>query len=430
MLRALLLRVMVALAVPIALLQPFKGLLIYLWFSFGRPADFVWRAERFDFLIWIAGACFLGYFLFEMNQSPIRLQGMILLLLLWGWLGLTSMMAFDTSLAYPKLWEYSRGFTMAFMTASMANSEKRIRQILYVLALSLGLLGSKSAFDAFLTGFSSSVVGPGGMITEQNEYALALNMNIPILVWLAQDESLGWVRWALRAMALGSAIAVVGTRSRSGLLGLLMAGLILTIYSKRKFLASICVIAGITALLLIGPKAALERYSTISTATKSDASAIGRLEAWDAAIQMTKHHPVFGVGPRNFVLVFPLYSKAEPRVTHNAVFEMMSETGIPGCVFFLAMVLATISQMFLLWRRAQRAPETEHLGTYCKIVAGSLVVYLVPNMFINRQDFDLMYQLIAVAAGLAAVTQRLLAAQHAEAKVLAQTRTPVWLCAL
>jgi hypothetical protein len=151
MLRALSLRVMVAFAVPIALLRPFEGLLIYLWLSFGRPADFVWRADRFDFMVWIAAACLLGYFLFELNQSPIRMKGMILLLLLWGWLGLTSLTAFDTSLAYPKLWEYSRGFIMAFVTASMANSEKRIRQILYVLALSLGLLGSKSAGSLAMT---------------------------------------------------------------------------------------------------------------------------------------------------------------------------------------------------------------------------------------------------------------------------------------
>src|SRR5262249_24824952 len=98
MLREFLLAVMVALAVPIALLRSFEGLLIYLWFSFGRPGDFVWRANRFDFLVWIAVACLLGYFLFELNQSPIRLKGMIPLLLLWGWLGLTSLMAFDTSL--------------------------------------------------------------------------------------------------------------------------------------------------------------------------------------------------------------------------------------------------------------------------------------------------------------------------------------------
>jgi probable O-glycosylation ligase (exosortase A-associated) len=428
MLRGLFLRVIVALAIPIALFRPFAGLLIYLWLSFARPGDFVGREARFDYLVWIAGACLLGYAIFEAKRSPVRVKGMILLLMLWGWLALASVMAFDDSLAYPKLWEYSRGFVMAFATASMANSEKRVRQILYVLAASLGLLGLKSALDALLSGFSYTVVGPGGMIAEQNEYALALDMAIPMLVWLVHDESRNWIRWAFRIMAAGSAIAVVATRSRSGLLGLLMGGLIITIYSKRKLIASVSVLAAVAVLLLIGPKAALERYSTISTAAENDASAVGRLEAWDAAIQMTKRHPVFGVGLRNFVLVFPQYSNAEPRVTHNVVFDMLSETGIPGCILFLAMIFATISHMFLLSRAAQRDPRTEHLATFCRIVAGSLLVYLVPNMFINRQDFDLMYQLIALGAGLAAVTQGSLGAMRTESKVLPDRTTPVWLC--
>jgi O-antigen ligase len=189
-------------------------------------------------------------------------------------------------------------------------------------------------------------------------------------------------------------------------------------------------VVGVAALLVIGPKAALERYSTIPTASESDASAILRLKAWKVAIQMTRDHPVFGVGLRNFIVLYPQYSNEEPHVSHNAVFEMMSETGIPGCLMFLSMIFIMVTRMFLLWRRAQRSPETQHLGIYCRIVAGTLIVYLVPNLFINRQDFDLMYQLLAVGAGLAAVTQRQLTAQRAEVKVLSQVTTPVWLCTL
>jgi len=114
---------------------------------------------------------------------------------------------------------------------------------------------------------------------------------------------------------------------------------------------------------------------------------------------------------------FPEYSKDTPRVTHNAVFEMLSETGIPGCFFFLLMIFATIGRMFLLWLRARGDPENEALGTYCQIVMATLIVYLVPNMFINRQDFDLMYQLIAIGAGLSVVTQRRLARQHVDEHV-------------
>jgi putative inorganic carbon (hco3(-)) transporter len=412
MLRRLLLFAIVIAAVPIALLRPFEGLLIYLWLAFGRGGDFVWSGYTFNYFSLIAVSCLLGFVIFEMQRSPIRIQGMVPLTLLWLWLALSSVRAMDPSLALPKVWEYTHGFVMAFLTASLVTTEKRSRAVLYVLAFSLGMLGLKGGLDAVRSGFSSTMVGPGGMMAEANEYALALNMGIPILLLLTKVEPKRWVRIAFLVMAGGSALVVIGTRSRSGLCGLLMAGLLVTAFSKHRLLLSAGLVFGLLVLLLFGPQGALDRYRTIPTATESDASAIGRLQAWSAAIKMTRAHPVFGVGLRNFMLAFPLYSKETPRVTHNAVFEMLSETGIPGCFFFLLMIFAAIGQMFFLWRRARGHPETEALGTYCQIIMAALIVYLVPNMFINRQDFDLMYQLIAIGAGLSAVTKRSLAMQR------------------
>jgi probable O-glycosylation ligase (exosortase A-associated) len=414
MLRSLLLYAIIVAAVPIALFRPFEGVLIYLWLSFGRGGDFVWSGYSFNYFTIVALACLVGFALFEMHRSPIRVKGMIPLLLLWLWLGLASVKALDPSLALPKLWEYSRGFIMAFLTASVITSEKRVRAVLYVLAISLGMLGFKGAVDAILSGFSSTMVGPGGMMAEANEYALALNMGIPILLLLTKEEPNRWIRLAFRVMAGGSALVVIGTRSRSGLCGLIMAGLLVAIFSKRKLLLAVALVFGAVLLLLFGPQGALDRYRTIPTATESDASAIGRLQAWSVAIKITRGHPVFGVGPRNFMLAFPQYSKETPRVTHNAVFEMLSETGIPGCFFFLLMIFAIIGRTFLLWLRARGDPETEALGAYCQIVMATLIVYLVPNMFINRQDFDLMYQLIAIGAGLSVVTERSLGRRHVE----------------
>jgi putative inorganic carbon (HCO3(-)) transporter len=428
MLRALLFRVIILIALPVALVRPFTGLLIYLCLSFGRVGDFVWSEYSFDYLILVACASLIGYLLFEMNQSPIRLRDMIPMLLLWLWLALTSALALDSSLAYPKLWEYSCGFIMALLTASLVNSERRVRDVLYVLAISLGVLGLKGAIDAVLNGFSSTLVGPGGMMAEANEYALALNMGIPILWFLAKDQSDQRIRIAFWIMAAGSACVVIGTRSRSGLLGLATVGLIMIPFAKRKFLLVAGLVLAAAGLFMFGPQGALNRYSTIATATESDTSAIGRLQAWSAAIKMTKAHPVFGVGPRNFMLAFPEYSDKTPRVTHNAVFAMLSETGIPGCFFFLAMIFATVGRMFFLWLRARRNPDTKHLATYCQIIMCTLIVYLVPNMFINRQDFDLMYQLVAIGAGLAVVTQRKLATQRAveTATEVTDDAGPLW----
>jgi hypothetical protein len=57
----------------------------------------------------------------------------------------------------------------------------------------------------------------------------------------------------------------------------------------------------------------------------------------------------------------------------------------------------------------------------------TLIVYLVPNMFINRQDFDLMYQLIAISAGLGVVTRRRIVGQRTlEVAVQSEAGMPLW----
>src|SRR4029077_9691542 len=145
------------------------------------------------------------------------------------------------------------------------------------------------------------------------------------------------------------------------------------------------------------------------------------------AIQMTKAHPVFGVGLRNFMEVFPQYSNAAPRVTHNAIFEMLSETGIPGCAIWVALIFTAMWRMYSLRRRVIRAPDGSQLGKYCLIIIIVLIVYMVPNMFINRQDFDLMYQLIGLSAGLAGVIERKLAEPVLEATVItSESVVPLW----
>src|ERR1700683_4435068 len=142
---------------------------------------------------------------------------------------------------------------------------------------------------------------------------------------------------------------------------------------------------------------------------------------------MTKAHPIRGVGLRNFLYVFPQYSDDPPRVTHNAIFDLLSETGIPGCLMFIVMLTSAIGEMFFLRYKVLAYPETRHFATYCQIVLGVLVVYLVPNMFINRQDFDLMYQIVAVEAGLAILVQQKLAAAREEVRLPAEDTMPLWM---
>ena len=62
-----------------------------------------------------------------------------------------------------------------------------------------------------------------------------------------------------------------------------------------------------------------------------------------------------------------------------------------------------------MWfRRLRYDPATHTLAIYALIVHVTLLVYLVPNLFINRQDLDLMYHLIGLSSGMTLVMQQAL----------------------
>lgn len=413
MLRAIAFYALVAIGIPVGFFSPFNGLLFYLFFAHGHVADFVWPSYVFNYGTLIANALLGGYVFFELRHSPPRLRGMMLVLTFWAWLAMASVLAFDTAPAYMMLWRYSRILIMGMLVAALANSEDRIRKILYVVAGSLGVLGAKGLLDVVLTGGRYRMRGPGGMMSEENEYALGMNMAISILLGMAAVEDRKWLRRSFQVMALGCAATVIFTHSRSGLLGLCTVALLTMLYAKRKLLAPIGLACGVVLFLVFAPDAAIERYKTIPTARESDPSAIGRLQAWETAIGMAKDHPVFGVGPRNFELVFSRYSNYEPRAPHNAFVALAAESGIPSCLLFLAIVLGASWRMFRLRRLILGLPGFERLAAYCLIIHTTLIVYIVPNLFINRQDADLMYHLVGIAAGLAfVVEQKLCPAQE------------------
>jgi O-antigen ligase len=166
--------------------------------------------------------------------------------------------------------------------------------------------------------------------------------------------------------------------------------------------------------LKFAPSQAMERYESIPNAAEVDPSAIGRLEAWKTGLAMMKAHPFFGVGPLNFDTDFSRYTHYTARAPHNAFVALGAESGIPSCLLFIGIVGSAIGEMWWLRRRLQRSPDNVELTTYCLAIQMTLTVYIVPNLFINRQNLDMMYHLVGVSAGLAWLAKRRLAEQRLE----------------
>jgi len=121
----------------------------------------------------------------------------------------------------------------------------------------------------------------------------------------------------------------------------------------------------------------------------------GRLVLWAAAARMFAAHPVLGVGPDNYRLLYGRYStlnEADPRVhSNNMYIEILAGTGLVGAVTFVWVGVLTA-------RAALSAALEGAIGAGIAAACGAIAVHGLVDSFLS---FTGTYILIAVTLGLA-----------------------------
>ncbi len=402
-------------ALPFAFFRPFYGLLLFTWLAYLRAPDLCWGpAKSFRFSAIVGLIMFVGWFLFD-HRAFFRKDRRNLYVVLLA-LMVTISYAFapvHNDGTTTKYVEFAKVIIVAIFTTGQLDSKVRIRAMILVIALSFGFYGVKGGLWGMVTHDARILRGPGGMLEDNNDFALAMVMNLPLLYYLSFAEENKRFRRFLKAAVLLTTITIVLTGSRGGFLSMSVVYFAIVMKSRYKQYAIPVAFAGGVLFLIFLPDRFKERLASIKTASKEDASAIGRLKAWGVALEMIKAHPVLGVGFRNFTYQYRKYDpesdKSIVRVAHNSYLQIWAETGSFAFLFFLSAVVSTI----LLMRRLQRMNRTRDgpawVRHYAMMIEVSLYGYLMGAMFLNRGHFDMMYSLIGIAVALYPVAVRAMA---------------------
>jgi O-antigen ligase len=173
---------------------------------------------------------------------------------------------------------------------------------------------------------------------------------VPVLRWSA-----GIGRQLLGLLfAVFSVLIVWYAQSRGAMLGLAMQ--LLTagfLRAKGKWLSRMVLIG----ILGVGYGLTLTKIGR--DAAEMQESSDSRIMYWKAAISMTLHHPVFGVGFGHYPDTYNQYSSGERyeygrRTAHSSWFLVFAESGLVGGSLFLAFFLLILKTA---WRNRQRWPE-------------------------------------------------------------------------
>jgi probable O-glycosylation ligase (exosortase A-associated) len=411
--RDLLVFAVVLLTLPSSFRRPFVGLLVFSWLAYMRPQDLCWgfaRTMRLSFFVGITMV--VGWWANEQGRRrftgwDVRTRMILLLaaLITISYLGAQRHDEYTNRYFF----EYLKIVVVALFTVGQVDSRQRLRAILWTIALSLGFFGVKGGLFGLLTGGAQILRGPGGMLEDNNDFALALVMNVPLLWYLGISErSVRWVQRGTQIAVVLTIVTIVLTHSRGGFLALCATALWIAWRSGRLVRATFA-LAGLAVLFpLLAPEHVLERLGTIGD--RSESSANARFIAWGTALRMIEANPLLGVGMRNFQSRFLEYSVIPPSedqstyVAHNSYLQIWAESGSLAFLVYLGLLASVFVACRRVFRLGRQRPDLAWAADYARMMEATTVGFLVGAFFLNRGHFDLIYHWLALVSSLVAVT--------------------------
>jgi putative inorganic carbon (HCO3(-)) transporter len=404
--RDLLIVGIVLVCLPFALRHTWIAVMLWTWISVMNPHRLTYGfAHDAPLAAIAAGAALISLFV---TRDKLRMPWsppVIALICFVLWMCLTTAFSVDLEASSNRLNDVLKTLFMTAIALIALQERKHIEMFIWVATLSIGFFAFKGGLFTLLTGGAERVWGPpGGFFQDNNAFAVATVMVMPMMHYLRMVATRPWVRHGLLVLLLLSSAAALGTQSRGGLLAIAAMGLVFWYRSDRKMLVGVIVLFVGVALLAFMPQSWEARMWTIQTYDE-DASASQRLEAWQTAINVGNSRPL-GLG-------FAMYNAvtagiyAPPGVTfiraaHSIYFQVLGEHGYVGLVLFVLIWWLTFRVAAQLRREARNRPEVAWVYTLAGMCQVSLVAYLVGGAFLSLAYFDMPYNVMVILV----VTQR------------------------
>ena len=419
-------------SIPICLVSPYAGILLWFWVTYFNPHRFTWGyAYTFPVAMAVAVPTLVGAIPAKKTMRALLTAESLLLLALWIWFTITYIHAQDIPLfaanmldAKYEMAHISKILVMTFVMIVIINSKERLRNVLLVTACSLGMLALKSALFGFRVEGESRVHGPpDSFLTENNAYGLALNMALPLLFFLVRDEPRKWLRILLRILFAATVASVLLTYSRGGLLGLAAVITVLTLRSKHKTVGAFLLAATAFLVISFAPAQWMSRMGDFASGNL-DSSANMRLTSWTVAWRLSKDYPMGG--SFDAVPNVDVYRRYQPRPLpddapssgpHSIYFQLLGDHGFVGLGIFLLLMASCMWSLFRIRRASRQIPSARWLIVYSQMVETSILAFMVSGAFLGVVYLDVIYQMV----GLTIVLKMLFRKEIQEAELEART---------
>jgi len=267
---------------------------------------------------------------------------------------------------------------------------------------------------------------PNTRYSNPNDLAMILLTAIPCLGMMAVRKGNGIRRIIAVLGAVPVLLAIAKTGSRAALVG--MAVMLIVVFFQASMGQKVKLIAlmGICSVLLvfIVPQSLRSRFKTIfgsgaqsaEEESEATASAASRKMLLMDSLTLTARHPVFGVGPGLFPVAQDKLARERGEeignwhVTHNTYTQVSSESGIPGLVLFLTIIVYALRTLQRVIKTQTRIPGWNDIHLMARTLRLSLISFLTVACFASMAYLPFLAVLCGLTVAIEYSAQSLLAA--------------------
>ncbi len=398
-------------SLPFILRRPVVGGLMWVLVSVMNPHTQTWNyAAQLPFAYIIAVTTLFSLLISHEPKSLPLTPVTLTLLAFVLWMNVTTPLALLPAESWVQWNKVMKIMLMTFVILMVIRSKQDVQRLIWVLVVSLGVYGAKGGLFTLRYGGAERVWGPEGtFIGDNNAFALALIITIPLMYYLYQHSDNKWQRRGLAAVMALSALSALGSYSRGGLLAIAAMALFMW-YKSGKKIALGSLLALIAPLfLLFMPERWAARMDTINH-YQDDGSVQGRFNAWTMAYNLARDRFFGGGFEVSYLSVFQRYAPDSRGVhaAHSIYFQALGEHGFVGLGLYLLLGVLTWRSAAWIIRQAGARPDLAWAGGLARMIQASMVGFAVGGAFLSLLYFDLPYYLMAaVVATRALVAQQL-----------------------
>lgn len=379
--------------------RPYVGILLWSWLSYMNPHRLAYGfAYNMPYALITAIILISSAFLSkETRKLPIN--GLTITWVIFVlFMGITTLSAYFPELA---LIDYIRTIKIQFislLTIMLINDIKQIRQLIWVIVLSIGYYSVKGGIFTIGSGGAYRIWGPESSFIEDNNcLAVAVLMILPLMIYLFQTAQNNLIKRGLIIAIILSFFTVLGSQSRGALVSIATVGGFYWLKSERKIISGVIILIISVILLSFMPESWYKRMNTIQT-YEEDTSAMGRINAWEYAYNAANHR-LLGMGFNSWTgETFALYAPNpnDPHAAHSIYFSVLGDHGWIGLLLFLMIFIMAWNILNKNIKKTNDSESLKEINSLSKMIKVSFIAYFSGGAFLSLSYFDLPWHLVSI----------------------------------